>query len=226
MIHDVRYGTEMDKKIPVTLTIIPSRKMQALMDRSVPGFAANPWDVFGESMPAELKEDVNKIIRLQNIQDEDLHNLTIRCVELNNYASSTFAKCNNAKWFLVGDAASGVPFFRSLNKGLKEGLYLANELRKFQLGQILNFSGYDGFMKTNTQSEILRARAYSAAINTRRSYLTWTGGALPKFSMLSFAMVLVAVIFIVCATAYCMNRCITQPSINWRMQYPIKNNAR
>jgi 2-polyprenyl-6-methoxyphenol hydroxylase-like FAD-dependent oxidoreductase len=201
MIHDVRYGTGVDGKIPVTLTVIPSRKMQTAMSGG-PRFAADPWDVFGESLPGALKESVLKILKLQNIQPENLQNLNIRCVELNNYAANTFTKCNNAKWFLVGDSASGVPFFRSLNKGLKEGLYLANELHKFQLGQILNFTGYNDFMKTNTQSEIRRARAYSAAINARRTYLTWTGGSHRPFPVLAFALVLVAIVFVLCATSY------------------------
>ena len=183
VIHNVIYSKPDNNNITqATMIIIPSHDIQKIIDESPPeptNLYENPWNLYRKSTPEKVIELVKNTIKTHGLDLDSLNELKIKYVALNNYAATNFTKCDGAKWFLVGDAASGVPFFRSLNKGLKEGLVLANNLKKFKDGTILNFEDYNKFMKDNTLREILRARAYSLAVNVRRKYLTWTGGT-PK----------------------------------------------
>jgi 2-polyprenyl-6-methoxyphenol hydroxylase-like FAD-dependent oxidoreductase len=180
VIHDVRYGKVNENgQIPVTMMIIPNKEIQKAMDDipNKPVLFKNPWDIYKDNIQPNIIALITKTLSQNGFDVVNLENLDIKFIELNNYAATNFTKCNNALWLLVGDAASGVPFFRSLNKGLKEGLVLSHDICKFHKGEIFGFEKYNDFMKSNTTWEIRRARAYSLAINTRRKYLTWTGGA-------------------------------------------------
>lgn len=202
VIHDIRYGEADDNNdVPVTLTIVPDKDLQSRMKDEVGAspLHTDPWDVLSGSMDDELRNKVVKILSEKNIPIDQLKNLEVKCVELNNYAAAKFTTCiNGTKWFLVGDAAAGVPFFRSLNKGFKEGLYLANEIRKFRLGQILNFDDYEEFMKTNSRWEINKARAKSLLTDTSRKYLTGAGDirTLAHYYPIIFAVVILVAIII------------------------------
>lgn len=54
----------------------------------------------------------------------------ITAINLPVYKSSSFAReYSNKQWFLVGDAAMGVPYFRALNAGLKCATELAKAVQ-------------------------------------------------------------------------------------------------
>ena len=208
VIHDVRYGIANEGRgIPVTLSIIPTKAIQRIMAPFNPeALHSRPWDAYAGNVPNELLVLVTRTLALRGINQAELGAIDIKFVELNNYVAKNFAKCNNATWLLVGDAASGVPFFRSLNKGLKEGLFLSNEIRKFMAGHIYNFENYNKFMKQNSYNEVKRARRYSLAVDARRKYLTWTGGGKFEMCLINWAIVVVILLLIILVVCLFVSR--------------------
>lgn len=92
-----------------------------------------------ESIPElhEFRENLLKYIeyRKDQYQDQiDLDNIKISKLVLSVYCAKKFAilnEDNNKCWFLTGDAAMGVPYFRALNSGM---------MLSSRLSQILNTS--------------------------------------------------------------------------------------
>lgn len=78
--------------------------------------------------PASLeKHDLQYVVELKYEEAGDSGKLS-RLI-LSMYASSRFAvKRDDVGWFLVGDAALGVPYFRALNSGMMLGSRLAQFL--------------------------------------------------------------------------------------------------
>ncbi len=85
---------------------------------------------------------------------------------LGHYQSKRCVKQKNGKptWVLVGDAAFGVPFFRSLNNGFRQGTELAKAISRarrpeFTKKPLLSpFSSYAVFVKGQATREIAIAR--------------------------------------------------------------------
>lgn len=94
--------------------------------------AKTPWGIEDERIPQELQDkinhwvDVRKRVHKEEIVEEVI---TLTAIELNIYSSKKMVKMFNGRVFcLVGDAAGGVPFFRSINKGFKESSKLAKSI--------------------------------------------------------------------------------------------------
>jgi hypothetical protein len=95
-------------------------------------------DIFNEMNEEEIRqvtlfrEDLRKFQDIRkNFAGEELIEAseTVTKIKLSQYASKKFAmtvdnQSRRAGWFLVGDAAMGVPFYRSVNIGLKMGSQL------------------------------------------------------------------------------------------------------
>lgn len=87
-------------------------------------------------------------------------------LELSLYASRRFATFKgNTAWFLVGDAALGVPYFRALNSGLMLASRLAQILARDNLASLDSLADkvarYDGFhrpMHVATEFAIARSK--------------------------------------------------------------------
>jgi 2-polyprenyl-6-methoxyphenol hydroxylase-like FAD-dependent oxidoreductase len=206
VIHQILYGpVEADGFRNVTIIVIPSHNEQNIMREISPPTFKNPWNIYdGINIPSaasKIVKNIKEVLASREILPSDISDsaASVNFVELNNYASKNFVKCNNAIWMLVGDAASGVPFFRSLNKGFIEGIHLANEIDNYQNGIITHFDNYENFMQKNTQNEIRRARIYSGAIDVRRKYLTWTGGNdVNVVGLFVLCVIVVAIILLCC----------------------------
>lgn len=92
----------------------------------------NPLSINSPELPLSLQNDILKYMAIRSAKAENenciiegkLTKLTLSC-----YSSKKFtAKKDGKGWFLVGDAAMGVPYFRALNSGMILGS---------RLGQIL-----------------------------------------------------------------------------------------
>jgi 2-polyprenyl-6-methoxyphenol hydroxylase-like FAD-dependent oxidoreductase len=89
----------------------------------------NPLNIDSPALPSSLKEDIQKYIGLRNQAGDgsfcyDSGYLTK--LNLSLYCARKFAiEVEGKAWFLVGDAALGVPYFRALNSGLILGSRLA-----------------------------------------------------------------------------------------------------
>jgi hypothetical protein len=62
----------------------------------------------------------------------------------------------------VGDAALGVPYFRSFNVGIKGSIFLAKVIREYLQENILDLEPYEAFMHKMAGEEIFHARVRGA----------------------------------------------------------------
>ncbi len=126
-------GSETDSKTPITLRLFINKETYEEM---APASFKNPYHfaTHQEAITKKLKENITTWL---NVKEEVLKEKRVAGSEkitvtrLSIYASKTFVKQEgDATWCLVGDAAFGVPFFRSLNNGLLSGTKLAKAIAK------------------------------------------------------------------------------------------------
>ncbi len=84
------------------------------------------------------------------------------------------------QYFLVGDAAFGVPFFRALNNGLMCGSQLAQALTHLWEGQEPEnvMSSYSSFVKRLAWAEMIKAKNKRGLLRLARM-ATFINGHLP-----------------------------------------------
>lgn len=99
--------------------------------------------------------------------------LRLTVTRLGSYASKHFVKkLEDRTWILVGDAAFGVPFFRSFNNGILCGTQLANTIAK----QILHspssrsFKEYENYAQSLWKSQNKRAYYKDLALRAGRAF--------------------------------------------------------
>lgn len=81
------------------------------------------------ALPAAIEHDLQAFLAARRAQGAQLVAGSARLskLELNQYAARRFAVMHEERaWFLAGDAAMGVPYFRALNSGLMLGSRLAH----------------------------------------------------------------------------------------------------
>lgn len=97
--------------------------------------ARNPWSLEDKRIPGVLKSKVYSWIQSRGLNNgETVHPssaIELTAIKLDVYTAGNTVICRDGRvWCLVGDAAGGVPFFRSINKGFKESSHLARALAK------------------------------------------------------------------------------------------------
>ena len=88
-----------------------------------------PLNLASTEIPASLKQDIEHYMRIRAAQagedfiqgTEKLSKLTLSLYRAKEFA----AQKHQRNWYLAGDAAMGVPYFRSLNAGMIIGSQLA-----------------------------------------------------------------------------------------------------
>ncbi len=97
------------------------------------------------------------------------------------YSSRSYVKeLNHRKWCLVGDAAFGVPFFRSLNSGMISGTKLASCIDSaFSQGRshvrLEKLNAYDSATWWLSRWEIIKAKLKNFALNILHYYTKIAG---------------------------------------------------
>jgi 2-polyprenyl-6-methoxyphenol hydroxylase-like FAD-dependent oxidoreductase len=109
----------------------------------------------------------------------DLSQATITTTSLGTYVSKKFVRKDGSKhWCLVGDAAFGVPYFRSLNNGFLSGTLLSKTIaahyevpaqqvnsKSFSMFQPLTFDDYENATRKLAHQQVWKANAKAHAIN-------------------------------------------------------------
>jgi len=88
-----------------------------------------PLKINDSRIPESLKQDIKSYLNVRRLKanesfkpnSEKMSKLTLSLYKAKKFATSKHAK----NWFLVGDSAMGVPYFRSLNAGFIIGSQLA-----------------------------------------------------------------------------------------------------
>tara|TARA_Y100000588_G_C13904072_1_gene774174 strand:- start:174 stop:824 length:651 start_codon:yes stop_codon:yes gene_type:complete len=79
----------------------------------------------------KLGTDIEQMLRNRNIKEAKITALPLGTYSSKErYSEETLQNGKTRRFVLVGDASSGVPFFRSLNKGTKEAQALAETVSK------------------------------------------------------------------------------------------------
>lgn len=97
-----------------------------------------PLTLENEDIPISLRNDVLTYLKIRENESGDIYQTEsskLSKLVLALYASKNFALETNGKaWFLAGDAAMGVPYFRALNSGL----ILSSRLGQIMTGKTFN----------------------------------------------------------------------------------------
>jgi 2-polyprenyl-6-methoxyphenol hydroxylase-like FAD-dependent oxidoreductase len=122
-------GKTKDGRTPVTLRLLLKREVY---DRLPEMTFANPHMLAKGGLPAEVEADIRTYLTTREAEFGTTMvpgTGKLSRLILSMYASSRFAvKRDDVGWFLVGDAALGVPYFRALNSGMMLSSRLAQFL--------------------------------------------------------------------------------------------------
>lgn len=168
-------GRSRDGKTPATLRLfVPEEVYRELPDAS---FKA-PIGLRHPRLPEAVRADLTMYLTERHtshgeaICEEDIK---LSKLILSIYAAPTFARAVDDKsWFLVGDAAMGVPYFRALNSGLILGSRLAQILlppqswaQSFQASPLVRYNRYRPW---HVRTEFALARAKDTGV---QAYARW-----------------------------------------------------
>lgn len=158
-------GTESNGITPITLRLFINKETY---EKMAPASFKNPYHfaTHQEVIHKKLKENImiwlnakEQVLEEQRVKGSE----KITVTRLSIYASKTFVKqVDNATWCLVGDAAFGVPFFRSLNNGLLSGTKLAKAISK-------SFAVKQAFSELNQGGHVCKPLAQYASYVKRLS---------------------------------------------------------
>jgi 2-polyprenyl-6-methoxyphenol hydroxylase-like FAD-dependent oxidoreductase len=119
-------GKEKQGKTPVTIRFfVDDATYQDLPEASF----KNPLSLNDSRLPKALYDDINTYLNVRKLTAGEAYapqSGKLSKLELSVYSANEFAVLKDKKcWFLAGDSAMGVPYFRSLNAGLIIGSQLA-----------------------------------------------------------------------------------------------------
>lgn len=119
-------GREKEGKTPVTLRFFVDADTYAAIPEA--GFK-NPLGVADTRLPEALRQDIKTYMNVRAEKAGEVYaagSAKLSKLTLSVYAAKKFAVVKQGRgWFMVGDAAMGVPYFRALNAGLIMGSQLA-----------------------------------------------------------------------------------------------------
>jgi 2-polyprenyl-6-methoxyphenol hydroxylase-like FAD-dependent oxidoreductase len=132
----------------------------------------NPESLQSDHVKPHLREKYLRFLECKYgegvAQHVDLSQATITTTRLDAYVSGQFVKKEKERvWCLVGDAAFGVPYFRSLNNGLVSGTELSKVVANFSSKD--DFEHYTSFVQTLAAKEAAIAILKSSAVDYFRT---------------------------------------------------------
>tara|TARA_R110002126_G_scaffold13118_4_gene57105 strand:+ start:258621 stop:259892 length:1272 start_codon:yes stop_codon:yes gene_type:complete len=118
-------GKEKDGKTPVSLRLfIDEANYQAMPEASF----KQPLKLNDDRLPPSLAQDIKTYMNVRKTNADENYiqgSEKLSKLTLSLYRAKKFAvQQDNRNWYLVGDAAMGVPYFRSLNAGMIIGSQL------------------------------------------------------------------------------------------------------
>jgi 2-polyprenyl-6-methoxyphenol hydroxylase-like FAD-dependent oxidoreductase len=152
-------GREKEGVTPVTLRFFVDRKIyDSLPDASF----KNPVMLGDQRIPVRLVKDINTYMNVRAARAGEQYREgsgKLTKLALSLYAAKRFAVTENDRsWFLVGDAAMGVPYFRALNSGIIVGSQLGFILTRDYLSDANKARIYNAVRPLNIGWEFTAAR--------------------------------------------------------------------
>jgi hypothetical protein len=160
-------GKEKEGVTPVTLRFFVDRKTyDAIPEASF----KSPVMLGDQRIPARLVKDINTYMNIRKVcvgeeYREGSGKMTKLVLSL--YAAREYSVTEKGRsWFLVGDAAMGVPYFRALNSGMLVGSQLAFILTREHLSNASKTRLYNACRPVNIALEFSAARFKNLGIKT------------------------------------------------------------
>ncbi len=153
-------GREKEGITPVTLrAFLDKATYQALPDASF----AKPLSIDCDGVPECLKRSIQTYMDVRRMKADEVaiaDSVKVTKLTLSMYAAKRFAMMHDDRaWFLAGDAAMGVPYFRSLNQGFFVGSQLAQILATNKLSPKNKVRAYNVVRPADIAWEFATARS-------------------------------------------------------------------
>lgn len=159
-------GREKDGKTPVTLRFFVDEKTYQTLPAA--GFK-NPLSLDNKHIPQDLAHDITAYMQARKDIAGEVYkqdSAKISKLELSLYKAKRFAVQKNGKnWFLAGDAAMGVPYFRSLNAGMIISSQLGFILTRHFMNGKAKIAAYNAVQPLDTAWEFTAAHGKNMALN-------------------------------------------------------------
>lgn len=165
-------GREKEGVTPVTL--------RAFMDRKT--YEAVPKATFKEplhldgGLPEDLEKSVRTYMGVRQVQAGEVaipQSVKISKLTLSMYAAKRFAQMKDDRaWFLAGDAAMGVPYFRSLNAGFFVGSQLSAILTQNNFSEKTKVRAYNFVRPFDVAWEFATARSKDILLTAYNDFRT------------------------------------------------------
>ena len=137
-------GRQKDGIRPVTLRVFVDKKTYNAMPDA--GFK-NPLPLNDNRLPPAVAGSISTYMNARQAKADEQYaegSGKLTKLQLSLYAARKFAvRKDERNWFMVGDAAMGVPYFRSLNSGLIVGSQLAWILTRNYLSDTAKIRTYN-----------------------------------------------------------------------------------
>ncbi len=158
-------GRERNGETPVTLRFFVDDDTYAKMPEAT---FKKPLAHDDPQLPATLSEDIKTYMAVrrekagENYQQgsDKLSKLTLSVYKAKKFAANRGQKA----WFLAGDAAMGLPYFRSLNAGMIIGSQLGGILAQGLLSRTAKVGAYNLLQPADTMIEFMGAKAKNQGI--------------------------------------------------------------
>jgi len=158
-------GREKEGLTPVTLRFFVDGDTYAGLP---PASFKEPLSASDPRLPAGLARDIQAYMdaRRDHAGETCLkESVKLTKLTLSTYAARKFAVQRDGRcWYIVGDAAMGVPYFRALNAGLITGSQLAYIVTREKLGNKARAIAYNALRPLDIGWEFAAARGKNAAL--------------------------------------------------------------
>ena len=169
-------GKEKNGLTPVSLRFFIDKETYESLPQA--SFKA-PLKIQDKGIPNNLSQDIKTYIDMRKTKagehflegSEKISKLTLSLYKAKHFAIKSK---NNKNWFLVGDAAMGVPYFRSLNAGMIIGSQLGFILTRKHLSDGNKIRSYNAVSPLDTTWEFTAARGKNMALKTYDKFLNVT----------------------------------------------------
>lgn len=164
-------GQERDGLTPVTVRLfIDEETYAALPDMTF----KKPSSLADPALPASLRDDINAYLNVRRDRAGEIvlaGSDKITKTTLNAYVARHFAMEHEGRnWYLAGDAAMGLPYFRSLNAGFMIGSQLGHILT-LPLSDKWKINAYNAMKVPDVMWEFTTAQLKDTGFRLYRSFL-------------------------------------------------------
>ncbi len=158
-------GRERNGETPVTLRFFVDNDTYEKMPEAT---FKKPLAHDDTHLPATLAEDIKTYMAVRREKAGEHYQQgsgKLSKLTLSVYKAKKFAATRGGKaWFLAGDAAMGLPYFRSLNAGMIIGSQLGGILAQGPLSRTAKVGAYNLLQPADTMIEIAGAKAKNQGI--------------------------------------------------------------